>query len=54
VLACVEDNVPSCTRLVLKFTVHMGQIPCEHKPFAAAAQRTMNSFHGGQVLASEP
>jgi len=27
-----------CTRLALKFTVHMGQIPCEHKPFAAAAQ----------------
>jgi len=47
--------VPSiCTRLVLKFIVHMGQNPYEHKPFATVAQCIMNSFHGGQVFASEP
>jgi len=32
-----------CTRLALKFTVHMGQDPHEHKPFATAAQCVMNS-----------
>jgi len=30
------------------------KIPCEHKPFAAAAQCMMNSFHRGQAIEPEP
>jgi len=43
-----------CTRLVLKFMFIWHNVPCVHKPFATVAQCIMNSFHGGQVFASEP
>jgi len=43
-----------CTRLVLKFMFICDNVTCVHKPFAAVAQCIMNSFHGGQVFASEP
>jgi len=45
---------PDCTRLVLKFMFIWHNVPCVHKPFATVAQCIMNSFHGGQVFASEP